>query len=130
MSVVREMLIAAHRATAAVAGLRIRYTSAGRTCEIDAALRGHTEYETIDATGTVRTQLTDADFILVRDDLVLGARLQEPARGDQVTILDGPERGALYEVLPPPGLQCWRKSDPHGALIRIHTKQILDPQAA
>ena len=64
---------------------------------------------------------TSIDFIVEAADLVLSADgLTKPTKGDVVTW-----EGGTYEVRPyGESKACWRPSDSHGVLIRIHTKQL------
>lgn len=74
-------------------------------------------------TGGAIIEWTDADFLIAAADLVLGGSAVEPERGDKIRwSKDGKTR--LFEVLAPGGEPCWRWSDEHQTVMRIHTKQV------
>jgi hypothetical protein len=57
----------------------------------------------------------DQDWIIPASVLTNGP----PRIGDKVIV-----GTATYEVLPPEGEDCWRWSDQHETIYRIHTKRI------
>jgi hypothetical protein len=79
---------------------------------------GQTVFE-VDSGLPVAQRWESRDFLVAAADLVLGGEPVEPQRGDRIT--DG---GVVYEVLAPGNEDCFRKSDPYGVTLRIHTKQV------
>lgn len=74
-------------------------------------------------TGGAIIEWTDADFLIAAADLVLGGSAVEPERGDKIRwTKEGITR--VFEVLAPGGEPCWRWSDEHQTVYRIHTKQV------
>lgn len=64
-------------------------------------------------------RVESAEFILDVADLILGGVAVLPRVGDTIT-----HAGAAYDVLPEPGLDCWRYCDSDRATIRVHAKQV------
>lgn len=60
------------------------------------------------------------DFIVLASELVFSGTAFEPESGDLITEAEG----RVYEVLPIPGGPCWRWSDPHHTMYRIHAKEL------
>jgi len=56
----------------------------------------------------------DKDWLIPASVLTLG----EPLRGDKIEV-----GGEVYEVLAADGEDCWRWSDNHKKIYRIHTKR-------
>jgi hypothetical protein len=94
----------------------VTYSRGGESVQI-AATVGSTTFEVDD--GTVMQRWESRDYLVKAADLVLAGEPIQPQRGDR--IVDG---SAVYEVLAPAGQDCWRKSDPYGITLRIHTKQM------
>jgi len=84
--------------------------------------RGRSEYATYDDEGNLVTEVTDADFLLGRSELVLGGKITEPASGDRIDIKRG-TKTLTYEVLPHGNKKCF-SVDASEQLLRIHTKHI------
>ena len=84
---------------------------------------GRTMLKLDDGYGGVRMEWTDRDFLIQTADLILGAALVTPERGDRVreTVR---ANTSVYEVMAYGGEPAWRFSDPFGKLLRIHTKFI------
>jgi hypothetical protein len=57
----------------------------------------------------------DQDWLVPATVLTIGP----PKIGDRIEVGD-----SVYEVLPPDGEDCWRWSDQHETIYRIHTKRI------
>ena len=72
-----------------------------------------------------RIQRTDADFVIIAQDLTdaFAARSStfgEPKRGDRITV-GFPEGNRVYEALAPGREPCWKWEDAVGhTLLRIH----------
>lgn len=87
-----------------------------------AATLGRTRVDLQDAEGvTVRSYVRD--FLIRAADLVLGGQPVIPQPGDRIDEPVG-QRTYQHEVLPLAGGDCWRWSDPHRTILRIHTRQI------
>ncbi len=84
---------------------------------------GRTLLKLDDGYGGVRMEWTDRDFLIQTADLILGAALVTPERGDRIreTV---EANTSVYEVMAYGGEPPWRFSDPFGKLLRIHTKFI------
>lgn len=87
-----------------------------------AAVLGRTRIDVEDAEGvTVRSYVRD--FLLRADDLRLGGDRILPQPGDRIE--EAADDGTyIHEVLPLAGGDCWRWSDPHRTIIRVHTRQV------
>lgn len=92
----------------------VTYARGASSLQIVATV-GSTTFEVDD--GTVMQRWESRDYLVRAADLVLAGGPIQPQRGDRIT--DG---GVVYEVLAPAGQDCWRKSDPYGITLRIHTK--------
>ena len=87
-----------------------------------AATLGSTGYETSDDFGaTVQARTTD--FIVSADALVLDGHVSAPQPGDRISVA-ARTKVLVYEVLALPGGEHYRPADPHGLMLRIHTKQV------
>lgn len=84
---------------------------------------GRTMLKLDDGYGGVRIEWTDRDFLIQTADLILGAALVTPERGDWIRETVGANT-SVYEVMAYGGEPPWRFSDPFGKLLRIHTKFI------
>ncbi len=73
--------------------------------------------------GGVRMEWTDRDFLIQTADLILGAALVTPQRGDRIRETVGANT-SIFEVMAYGGEPPWRFSDPFGKLLRIHSKFI------
>jgi hypothetical protein len=82
---------------------------------------GSTEFETVTAAGAIENVVT-RDFLCPPASLVLGGSAALPQRGDVIraTVQGVP---GVFQVVSPSGGQVYRL-DAHGALLRIHTKQV------
>jgi len=102
---------------AAFASHPVVYSRGAANVTLRAAL-GSTNTEFQDASGMIE-QYQSRDFIVQAAELVLGGVAVLPQRGDRIT--DG---AAVYEVLAPTGMECWKWSDPYRKAIRVHTKEV------
>ena len=73
------------------------------------------------ATGEVRLEHDDQDFLIVAGELKLGGKLAEPARGHRVTTRDK----TVYEVLPRSGDQSFKTCGPGRDIFQVHTKRMV-----
>lgn len=105
------------RAASQGAGGDVVYTRGAYSVTI-AATFGSTEFQ-VDTGDGVRIEHSDRDFIVTASALILNSVVALPAKGDTVTV-----GGETYEVLAPGGAQVYRRCDPAGTLIRIHTKRV------
>ncbi len=64
-------------------------------------------------------RVESAEFIITAADLIVGGVTVLPKIGDTIT-----HAGVVYDVLPEPGLDCWRYCDSDRATIRVHAKQV------
>ena len=83
---------------------------------------GKTEFEIEDAAGAIE-RVQSRDYLIEATELVLGGSRILPQVGDRIYESQGDQTFA-YEVLSPGTQPCWRFSDPHRQLLRIHTKHI------
>jgi len=115
-------IIAGHRANAQLRGARILYARGDARIDLPAAF-GNTEYA-VDAAGAVRIEHTDRDFIFEAAEFVLQGELATPQIGDRITVIgDDGAYGDVFEVMAPPGLQCYHLSG-QGILVRVHGKRV------
>jgi hypothetical protein len=84
---------------------------------------GRTLLKLDDGYGGVRMEWTDRDFLIHAADLVLGAVVVLPERGDVIRETQG-DKTFVYEVMAPGKEPAWRWSDVYRKVLRIHTKQV------
>jgi hypothetical protein len=84
---------------------------------------GRTLLKLDDGYGGVRMEWTDRDFLIPAADLVLGAVVVLPERGDVIRETVGAAT-FVYEVMAPGKEPAWRWSDVYRKVLRIHTKQV------
>lgn len=92
----------------------ITYRRGGSSLTISAA-RGASQHQMDQLTGII--SWFDQDWLIPASVLTLG----EPLVNDVIVC-----NGEQYEVLPPTGEECWRWSDNHQTIYRIHTKRIVE----
>lgn len=95
----------------------VTYSRAAQTKSLAATL-ANTEFVGEGADGVV-LRWQSQDFLISAADLILGGSTTLPRTGDRITW--GTE---VYEVLPPDGGECFKRCDPAGVRLRIHTKRI------
>lgn len=95
------------------AATSITYRRGGATPLSISATKGASQHQMDELTGII--SWFDQDWLIPADVLTIG----EPRTRD--VIVYGTEE---YEVLPPTGEECWRWSDNHQTIYRIHTKRI------
>jgi hypothetical protein len=84
---------------------------------------GQTEFEVDDAMG-VRLEVSDRDFVVDAAEYVFGGVVTEPARGDCIEDLSGPNgEMETYEVMGPGNERPFRY-DASQQRLRIHTKKV------
>jgi hypothetical protein len=81
-----------------------------------AATVGQTPFR-VEDNNHFRIEWSDRDYLI--DAALLTATFGTPKAGDQIT--DGSE---FYEVAPYNQEPCFRKGDPFGVKLRIHTKRV------
>jgi hypothetical protein len=95
----------------------------GATELVVQATIGRTLMKLDDGYGGIRMEWTDRDFLIQAADLLIGAAVVTPERGDRVRETVG-VLTSVFEVMAYGGEPPWRISDPFGKLLRIHTKYI------
>ncbi len=104
------------------AGTTVTYIR-GTASTVLTATIGKTELELLGDVG-IDIQSRSIDFLVRATDLDLGSGPTEPQRGDTIVLRRGHEE-ITHEVVPlEAGQQCFRWSDPHGNILRIHTQRI------
>lgn len=99
----------------------VAYSRGEQSVDLDATL-GRTFYQRADDDGFVR-QVEARDFLIRREDLVIGSEVVLPADGDRITVaINGENR--IYEVMSPPGEPSFRFSDVYNRTLRVHTKHV------
>ncbi len=83
---------------------------------------GKTEFEIEDGAGMVE-RVQSRDYLIKATHLVLGGSVSLPKPGDRIYETSGSET-LVYEVLSLGTQPCWRYSDPHRQMLRVHTKQV------
>lgn len=63
------------------------------------------------------------DWILEAADLILGGQQTEPVEGDRIEETTG-GKTCTYEAMPVGTEACWRRCDPQGQAIRVHSKLV------
>jgi hypothetical protein len=81
------------------------------------AVIGQTSFRTTDEDGRSTLVRSDRDYLILAADLVLDSEATDPKVGDRIT--DGDE---VYEVYRPVAEPCFRRADPYGVMLRIHTR--------
>lgn len=115
----------AHAATPAVV-----YSRPGVGSVTLTASRGSTRTEVADEDGTVLVAAV-LDWLIDADDLVIAGALAEPRPGDTLTVVEavsggGGQRTTVYEVVQIAGSEAWRRRDPGGRMLRIHTQIVSE----
>jgi hypothetical protein len=95
----------------------------GATELVVQATIGRTLMKLDDGYGGIRMEWTDRDFLIQAADLLIGAAVVTPERGDRVRETVGVNT-SVFEVMAYGDEPPWRFSDPFGKLLRIHTKFI------
>lgn len=109
------------------ASSEVVYRWSGGSVNLQATM-GRTRFELHTGDG-VLTELESRDFIVVWEEFRAKVG-SEPKPGDRIEEF-GPEAGpaeCVYEVMSPGDGPCWRFSDLHRRLIRIHTKLVQSKQ--
>ena len=83
---------------------------------------GRTEFEIDDGSGIVQ-RIQSRDYLIQAADIVIGGSETLPVPGDRIHETQG-DTTFVYEVLAPGNEPCWRYSDPHRKLLRVHTKLV------
>jgi hypothetical protein len=83
---------------------------------------GKTEFEIENGAGLIERVQT-RDYLIKAPQLVLGGSPTLPKPGDRIYETEGTVT-LVYEVLSLGTQPCWRYSDPHRQLLRVHTKQV------
>jgi len=128
LDVFKTAIELAHQAASRVAGGTIVYQRGDDRVSIEATF-GRTEYQ-VETGKVVRLEHTDRDFIFQAQSLFFDGKLTTPKKGDRVTIVESGEVFDVFPVRMSPAIsgqmtaQCFRACDPHGYLIRVHTKQV------
>ena len=99
----------------------VTYQRGGESVQLAATL-GSTGYETSDDFGAM-VQARTTDFIVSADALVLDGQHATPQPGDRISVTAGAKL-LVFEVLALPGGEHYRPADPHGRMLRIHTKRV------
>lgn len=106
----------------ASASASITYTRAGVGSVSLSAIRGRSVLRVNDQYGGVRYEWSDADWIVLPGDLVIGGDQITPQAGDTVELIEGGQV-LTFEVLAPAGEPVWTWASGR-TMRRIHSKQI------
>ena len=99
------------------------YTRSGYSSLSLAAAIGKTTREILDESGQT-TESTSIDFLVSSASLVLDGAVVMPAIGDRIQVTEANGSTKTYEVLDLDGQGHYRRSDPRGLVLRIHTKLV------
>jgi len=102
-------------------GETVAYASGGQTAEL-AALVGRQKFASDDDRGQLRIEYSDADFLVVAADLILGGSQHTPQRGDTITW-----GSRTFQAAPFGGERHYRPADRGAVCLRIHTQEIKTP---
>ena len=91
----------------------VTYRRGGSSLSSIAMTRGASGRQVDQLTGIL--SWFDQDWLVPASVLTIGP----PVAGDKIEV-----GTAIYEVLPPDGEDCWRWSDQHETIYRIHSKRI------
>lgn len=100
---------------------QVTYQRGAETVDIDATF-GTTTYEVADDVGGI-VKTTAIDFLVSADALVIGGSVVLPKLGDRLIVQRGLQ-SLVFEVLDLGGVGHYRQMDPHGTMLRLHTKYI------
>jgi len=104
-------------------GLSVTYHRGESSVQVTAVV-GRTLYEADDASGAI-VKAEARDYLIEAVALDFGAGTVRPEPGDRIwEPLAGGESADVYEVMPLGPEPCYRKSDPQGNVLRVHTKLI------
>ena len=104
-------------------GLTVTYHRGESSVEVTAVV-GRTLYESDDASGAI-VKAESRDYFVEAVAIDFGAGAVEPEPGDRIAEpLAGGATADVYEVMPLGPEPCYRKSDPQGNTLRVHTKLV------
>lgn len=107
--------------TEAFAASEVTYVRGAHSVTFSATI-GRLLLRTTDKQGTVKTELTDRDFIFKAARLILDGSQTTPHDGDEIHIAFGTVT-KIFTLRPFGDERCWRYSDDQGEVsIRVHTK--------
>jgi len=99
----------------------VTYRRGDQSVDVPATV-GRTEFEAVDASGSLE-RVESRDFLILAADLVLGGAAVLPEPGDRIEETQDAVT-CVYEVMAPAREPCWRWSDPYRRTLRIHTKEV------
>jgi hypothetical protein len=105
------------------AGRVVTYCRGYATVALTATV-GRTLMRVQDGRGGGYVEWTDRDYLVTAADLVMDGARTEPQRGDLIRDANDAGGTDVFEVLAPGGEPPWRYADPHGLMLRIHTKRV------
>jgi len=97
------------------------YQRAGASVALNATV-GRSVFQVVTADGVVET-VERRDYLVRAVDLVLGGALTTPAVGDRIRETIG-AKVEVYEVMGAGQEKHFRKSDPDGLTLRVHTARV------
>lgn len=106
-------------------GVPVSYRRGEDSVELVAVV-GSTRFEAEQEDGRI-LESESRDYLVAPGDLVLDGQPVEPRRGDRIVETIGGQP-CLFEVAAPAGEPIWQWIDPARIQMRIHTKQIEDPE--
>jgi len=99
----------------------VTYQRAGESVALNATV-GRSVFQVVTANGVVET-VERRDYLIRAVDLVLGGTLTTPAVGDRIREVLG-AKVEVYEVMGAGSEKHFRKSDPDGLTLRVHTARV------
>ena len=99
----------------------VTYQRAGESLALNATV-GRSVFQVVAADGLVE-QVERRDYLICACDLVLGGAATEPQVGDRIRETIG-GRVEVYAVMGAGQEKHFRKSDPDGLTLRIHTAHV------
>lgn len=110
-----------NRSLQAAGGVTVTYARGVTTARVPVVV-GRTVFARNGVSGAA-IEFGERDYIIAREDLVLGGVAVEPREGDRLTEVIG-GLTVVFEVVPPLGEPAWRWSDPTRTAYRIHVKEV------
>lgn len=123
MSLVTDALLSAYASAADVHGEVITYHCGEQSIEF-IANPGHSEAEVYDQATGLMTTVELQDWLVRSQDLKLGETAFLPERGHRIDVTANGLTRSFVVNHPDANRPPYRRSDPHGVILRIHTRLV------
>lgn len=127
MNIISAAVNAALAARDQLAGRLITIRDGDESVELRATTgESQFSHESSDA---LTTKLRTRDYLFAAADLILAAEVTEPAAGMEIDDTEEDGTATKWEIYAPGGSEpAWRYSDSHRTRIRVHAREITEPE--